>query len=54
MEANQELNNFYQNSRNVFYFLCRMKMEGKDVEGGGRLRGRCARLGFIEENRAKI
>ena len=33
MEANQELNNLYQNSNSVFYFLRRMKTEGKDVEG---------------------
>ena len=33
MEANQELNNVYQNSNSVFYFLIRMKMKGKDVEG---------------------
>ena len=46
MEANQELNNLYQNSNSVFYFLRRMKKEGKDVEG--------IRLGFIEEDRAKI
>ena len=31
-----------------------MKQEGKDVEGGRYLRGRDGRLGFIEENRAKI
>ena len=31
-----------------------MKKEGKDVEGGRCLRGRDERLGFIEENRAKI
>ena len=28
MEANQELNDFYQNSNSVFYFLGRMKKEG--------------------------
>ena len=33
-EANQELNNLYQNSNSVFYFLRRMKKEEKDVEGG--------------------
>ena len=51
MEANQELNNLYQNSNSVFHFLRRMK---KDVEGERCLRGRDGRLGFIEENRAKI
>ena len=35
MEANQELNDLYQNSNSVFYFLRRIKKEGKDV-GGGR------------------
>ena len=30
MEANQELNNLYQNSNSVFYFLRRMKKEGKE------------------------
>ena len=33
MEANQKLNNLYQNSNSVFYFLRRMKKEEKDVEG---------------------
>ena len=54
MEANQELNKLYQNSNSVFYFLGRMKKEGKDVEGGRCLRGGDGRLGFSEENRAKI
>ena len=54
MEADQELNNLYQNSDSVFYFLRRMKKEGKDVEGGRCLRGGDGRLGFIEEDRAKI
>ena len=40
MEANQELNNLYKNSNSVFYFLRRMKKEGKDLEGGRCLRGR--------------
>ena len=40
MEANQELNNLYQNSSCVFYFLGGMKKEEKDVEGGRCLRGR--------------
>ena len=31
-----------------------MKKEGKDVEGGRCLRGGDGRLGFIEEDRAKI
>ena len=34
IEANQELNNLYQNSSIVCYFLRRMKKEGKDLEGG--------------------
>ena len=54
MEANQELNNLYQNSNSVFYFLRRMKKEGKNMEGGRCLRGGDGRLGFIEEDRAKI
>ena len=54
MEANQELNSLYQNSNSVFYFLRRMKKEGKDVEGGRCLRGIDRRLGSIEEDRAKI
>ena len=55
MEANQELNNnLYQNSNSVFYFLRKMKKEGKDVKGGRCLRGEDGRLGFIEEDRAKI
>ena len=53
MEANLELSNLYQNSDGVFCFLRRMKKEGKDVEGGRCLRGD-GRLGFIEEDRAKI
>ena len=53
MEANQELNNLYQNSNSVFYFLRKMKKEGKDVEGGRCLRGGDGRLSFIED-RAKI
>ena len=54
MEANQELNDLYQNSNSVFYFLRRIKKEGKDVEGGRCLRGGDGRLGFIEEDKAKI
>ena len=54
MEANQELNNLYQNCNSVFYFLGRMKKEGKDMEGGRCLRGGDGRLGFIEEDRAKF
>ena len=54
MEANQELNNLYQNSNSVFYFLKRMKKEGKDGEGGRCLRGGDGRLGFIGEDRVKI
>ena len=54
MKANQELNNLYQNSNSVFYFLRRMKKEGKDVEGGRCLIEGDGRLGFIEEDRAKI
>ena len=54
MEANQELNNLYQNSNSVFYFLRRMKKERKDVEGGKCLRGGDGRLGFIEKDREKI
>ena len=30
MEANQELNNLYQNSNSIFYFLTRMRKEGKE------------------------
>ena len=30
MEANQELNNLYQNSNSVFYFIRRMKKKRKD------------------------
>ena len=51
MEANQELNNLYQNSNSAFYFLRRMK---KDVEGGRCLREGDGRLGFIKEDRPKI
>ena len=54
MEANQELNNSYQNSHSAFSFLRRMKKEGKNVEGESCLRRRNKRLGFIEEDRAKI
>ena len=45
MKANQELNNLYQNSNSVFYFLRRMKKEGKDVEEGRCLRRRWT-IGF--------
>ena len=54
MEANQELNNLYQNSNSVFYFLRRMKKEGKDVEGERCLKGRDGQFGFIKEDRTKI
>ena len=54
MEANQELNDLYQNSNSVFYYLRRMQKEGKVVEGGRCLKGRQGRLGFIQEDRAKI
>ena len=49
MEANQELNNLYQKSNSVFYFLRKMKKEGKDVERGSR-----ESLGYIQEDMAKI
>ena len=49
MKANQELNNLYQNSNSVFYFLRRIKKEGKDVEGERFFRERDGRLSFIEE-----
>ena len=45
MEANQELNNSYQNSNSVFCFLRRMRKEGKNRKGGRCLRGRDGRLG---------
>ena len=51
MEANQELNDLYQNSNSVFCFLSRIKKEKKDVEGGRCFRGRNGRLGYIEEDR---
>ena len=35
MEANQELNDLYQNSNSVLYFLRRMKKEERDVEEEG-------------------
>ena len=54
MEANQELNNLYQNSNSVLYFLRRMKKEGKDVEGGRCLKGGDGWLGFIQKDRAKF
>ena len=53
-EAEQELNDLYQNSNSVFYFFRRVKKEGKDLERGRCLRRRDGRLGFIEEDRAKI
>ena len=43
----------YQNFNNVFYFLRRIKKEGKDVEGASCLRESDGRLGFIEENSTK-
>ena len=54
MEANQELNDLYQNSNSVFYFLRRTKKEGKGVDGGRCLKGRNGGLGFIEEDKAKM
>ena len=54
MEANQELNNLYQNSNSVFYFIRRMIKEGNDVKRGRCLRGSDGQLGFIEEDMAKI
>ena len=54
MEANQELNNLYYNSNDVFYFLRKIKKEEKDIKGERRSRERDGRLGFIEEDRAKI
>ena len=50
-EANQELNNSYQNFNSVFYFLRRMKKEGNDVEGVRCLRESDKRLSSIKENR---
>ena len=53
MEANQKLNNLYQKFNSIFYFLRRMKIEGKDVKVGRCLRERDGGLDFIED-RAKI
>ena len=44
----------YPNFNSVSYFLRRMKKEGKDLERGKCLRGSDGRLGFIEEDKAKI
>ena len=54
MKASQELNNLYQNFNSVFYFLRRMKKEGKNVEEKRCSRGSDGLLSFIEEDRAKI
>ena len=54
MEANQGLNDLYQNANSVFYFLGRMKKEWKNVEGKKCLRGRDGQLGFIEEDSMKL
>ena len=55
MEANQELNNLYQNSNNTFCFTRIKKEFGKDLERGRWLKGRNGRLRFIvKEDRAKI
>ena len=53
-EANQELNNLYQNSNCVFYFLRRMKKEEKNLKGGRCLSRSDEQLNFIEEDGAKI
>ena len=53
-EAEQELNDLYQNSNSVFCFLRRMKKEGKNLEGERCLRGRDGQLDFFEKDRAKI
>ena len=47
-EAEQEVNDLYQNSNSVFCFLRRMKKEEKDLEEGRCLTGGDGRLGFIE------
>ena len=54
MEANQELNNLYQNCNSVFYFLRRIKKGRKGCERRKVLKKKSRQLGFIEENRAKI
>ena len=53
-EAEQELNNLYENCNSVFCFLGRTKKKGKDLEGGKCFRGRDGQLGFVEEDKAKI
>ena len=53
-KAERKLDNLCLNPNSVFNFLKRMKKEGKDLEGGRCLRGSDGRLGFIEEDRAKI
>ena len=49
MEANQKLNDLCQNSNSVFYFLRRMKKEGKDVQGERCLKERDGRLFFLKK-----
>ena len=49
MKANHELNDLYQNSNSVFYFLRRMKKEGNNEKGGRCLKERKRRLSLIED-----
>ena len=51
MEADQELNNLYQNSNSVFYLFRRMK---KCVEGGKVLKRKRRTNGFMEEDGVKL
>ena len=51
MEADQKLNNLYQNSNSVFYLFRRTK---KYVEGGKVLKRKRRTNGFMEEDGVKL
>ena len=53
-QAEQELNDLFKTSSEVFKFVKSIKRDGKDIEGGRCMRGRDGRLGFSEEDRGKI
>ena len=53
-EAEKEMKELREKPKKIFEFLKSMKRDGKDAEGGKRIKGRDGRIGFSQEDRCKI
>ena len=48
-EAEKEMEELREKPNKIFKFVKFMKRDGKDVEGGKRIKGRDGRIGFSQE-----